>query len=83
MKLLGTGSYLPRTGLTNKEIAEYVDTNDEWTREKLGIHERRIAMPWETTSELAASAGLAAIVNSRLLSKDIDLIIVATSTPDK
>ena len=83
VKIIGTGSYVPERILTNKEIEKMVDTNDKWIYENLGINERRIAADGETTSDLAAKAGERAIADAGLTKDDIDLIIVATATPDR
>ncbi len=82
-KIIGTGSYLPEKIYTNKYLESLVDTNDKWIYEKLGIKERRIASANEATSDLGAIAAKNAIDNARLAPEDIDLIIVATSTPDR
>ncbi len=82
-KIIGSGSYLPEKILTNQYLEKIVDTNDKWIFENLGIKERRIARPDEATSDLGAAAGLEAIHNAKLQPGDIDLIIVATSTPDR
>ena len=82
-KIIGTGSYLPEKIITNKYLESIVDTNDKWIFENLGIKERRIAAVNEATSDLGSFAGLEAINNARLNPMDIDLIIVATSTPDR
>ena len=82
-KIIGTGSYVPKTIYTNKYLESIVDTKDEWIQGTLGIRERRIAGPNEATSDLAYHAGYNAILNAGLHVDDIDLIIVATSTPDR
>jgi 3-oxoacyl-[acyl-carrier-protein] synthase-3 len=82
-KIIGTGSYLPEKILTNKYLESIVNTSDEWIFENLGIKERRIASANEATSDLGSVAGLEAIKNAGLTPMDIDLIIVATSTPDR
>lgn len=82
-KIIGTGSYVPETVYTNKYLETLVDTNDEWIQKTLGIRERRIAGINETTSDLAWQAGYNAIVDAGLTNNDIDLIIVATTTPDR
>ena len=78
----GVGAYLPEKILTNKELAEFVDTSDEWIVQRTGIQERHIAAKDETTSMLGARAARAALAEADLKAEDIDLIIVATSTPD-
>ena len=83
VKIIGTGSYIPEKIYTNKYLETIIDTNDEWIQENLGIKERHIADDDQTTSDLAANAALRAIINARLTVNDIDLIIVATATPDR
>ena len=78
----GVGSYLPEKILTNAELAERVETSDDWIVQRTGIQERHIAAPGETTSMLGEKAARAALQDSKLTPNDIDLIIVATSTPD-
>jgi 3-oxoacyl-[acyl-carrier-protein] synthase-3 len=80
--LLGVGSYLPPRVVTNAELAHKVDTSDEWIVERTGIRERHIAADDEKTSDLACAASLAALENAGREAKDIDLVIVATTTPD-
>jgi 3-oxoacyl-[acyl-carrier-protein] synthase III len=80
--LLGVGSFLPPRVLTNAELAKQVDTSDEWIVERTGIRERHIAAKDEKTSDLACAASLAALKDAGLEAKDIDLVIVATTTPD-
>lgn len=83
VKIIGTGSYLPETIFTNEYLETIIDTSSEWIYNNLGIKERRIAAPNETTSDLAAKAGIKAIENAGLKALDIDLIIIATATPDR
>lgn len=83
VKIIGTGSYAPATIYTNKYLETLVPTNDEWIRENLGIQERHIAGQDEFTSDLATQAGLRAVQDAGLDVMDIDLIIVATATPDR
>ena len=83
VKIIGTGSYVPETTYTNKYLESIVDTNAEWIEKNLGIKERRIAAKNQCTSDLASKAALRAIENSGLTKDDIDLIIVATATPDR
>ena len=83
VKIIGTGSYVPETTYTNKYLETIVDTNAEWIEKNLGIKERRIADKNQCTSDLASKAALRAIKNSGLTKDDIDLIIVATATPDR
>src|SRR6516162_5102528 len=80
--VLGCGSYLPSRILTNAELAGKVDTSDEWIVQRTGIRERRIAAPGECTSDLAIAAARAALENGGIDPQSIDLIILATSTPD-
>ena len=81
--LLGTGSALPKNRVTNAELAQRVDTSDEWIVERTGIRARHIADEDETTATLAADAARKAIDASGLEPSDIDLIILATATPDQ
>jgi len=78
----GVGSYLPSQVVSNQELAERVDTSDEWIRERTGITQRHIAAEGETTSDLGFMAAQRAIENAGLTADDIDLIVVATATPD-
>ena len=80
--LTGVGSYLPQRVLTNAELAKRVDTTDEWIVERTGIRERHIAADGERTSDLACGAAVNALKAAGRDAKDIDLIIVATTTPD-
>jgi len=80
--IIGTGSYLPQQVLTNEELAKRVDTTDEWIRERTGIRQRHIAADGETTSDLATHAAQHAIEDAGLKADDIDLIVLATTTPD-
>jgi len=83
VKIIGTGSYTPKTIYTNEYLESIIDTNADWIEKTLGIKERRIADKNQCTSDLASKAGLRAIENSGLIKDDIDLIIVATATPDR
>jgi 3-oxoacyl-[acyl-carrier-protein] synthase III len=78
----GVGAYLPERVLTNAELATMVDTSDEWIRQRTGIRERHIAAEGETTSMLGVRAAEMALSRAGLKAADIDLIVVATSTPD-
>jgi len=80
--ILGLGSYLPERILTNKELEKMVDTTDDWIMERTGIKERRIARADEATSDMATEAAKRALENAKLKPEDLDLIIVATITPD-
>lgn len=80
--IVGVGSYLPRKVLANKEIEKMVDTTDEWITTRTGIKERRIADKGTPTSELGYLAAKSALKDARLTPSEIELIIVATTTPD-
>lgn len=79
----GCGAYLPDRILTNDEIALTLDTSDQWIRERTGIRERRIAAPGQPTSDLAIRAAEKALASAGIKGSDIDLIVLATSTPDE
>jgi 3-oxoacyl-[acyl-carrier-protein] synthase-3 len=81
-RITGTGSYLPENIVTNADLEKMVNTNDEWIRSRSGIEERRIAADDEFTCDLAEKAALKAIQSAEIKAGDIDLIIVATTTPD-
>jgi 3-oxoacyl-[acyl-carrier-protein] synthase-3 len=80
--VLGCGSYLPERVLSNQELAASVATSDEWIVQRTGIRERHIAADGEVTSDLAIHAAKAALANAHVEAQSIDLIVVATSTPD-
>ncbi|MDR6659684.1 beta-ketoacyl-ACP synthase III [Tardiphaga sp. 866_E4_N2_1] len=80
--VLGCGSYLPERILTNAELASKVDTSDEWIVQRTGIKQRHIAADGEFTSHLAIKAAQAALANAGVDAQSIDLIVLATSTPD-
>ncbi len=80
--VLGCGSYLPSRILTNAELAGKVDTSDEWIVQRTGIRERRIAAPGECTSDLAIAAARNALDDGGIDPQSIDLVVLATSTPD-
>ena len=82
VSIIGTGSYVPEKILTNADLSRMVDTSDEWITTRTGIKERRVAAKDEHTSDLAAKAALKAIEQARISPKEIDLILVATATPD-
>ena len=82
-RIIGTGSYLPQKVLTNKDLESLVDTTDKWIVERTGIKQRHIAAENESTSSMAINASIDAIESSGLSEKDIDLVIVATTTPDQ
>jgi 3-oxoacyl-[acyl-carrier-protein] synthase-3 len=81
--ILGCGNYLPSQVLTNSDLALKVDTSDDWIVQRTGIHERRIAAPGEMTSDLATKAARAALNHAHVDPQSIDLIVLATSTPDQ
>jgi 3-oxoacyl-[acyl-carrier-protein] synthase III len=81
-RIVGTGSYLPSRIVTNNELASTLDTSDAWIRAMTGIVQRRIAGDGESTVDMAAIASTRALANSGINARDIDLIIVATITPD-
>jgi 3-oxoacyl-[acyl-carrier-protein] synthase III len=81
--VLGYGSYLPARILSNDELAKSVQTTDEWIVQRTGIRERHIAAAGELTSDLSLNAARAAIANARIEPTSIDLIVLATSTPDQ
>jgi 3-oxoacyl-[acyl-carrier-protein] synthase-3 len=80
--VVGCGAYLPERVLTNHELAEGLDTSDEWIRQRTGIGERRIAAPGELTSDLAVVAARRALESAGMSGTDLDLIVLATATPD-
>jgi 3-oxoacyl-[acyl-carrier-protein] synthase III len=80
--VLGCGSYLPQQILTNAELARRIDTSDEWIVQRTGIRQRHIAADGEFTSHLATNAARAALANAGIDAQSIDLIVLATSTPD-
>ncbi len=82
VKIAGTGSYLPEKRLTNADLEKMVDTNDEWIVQRTGMRERRVAAADQATSDLCIIAANRAIENAGMTADDIDLIIVATVTPD-
>ena len=81
-KILGTGSYLPEKRLSNNDLAEFVDTSDEWITTRTGIKFRHIAAEHEKTSDLAVAAARRALDDAGVSAAEIGLIIVATATPD-
>jgi 3-oxoacyl-[acyl-carrier-protein] synthase-3 len=80
--VLGCGSYLPERVVTNAELASQIDTSDDWIVQRTGIHQRHIAAEGEFTSHLGLKAAQAALKNAGVDAQSIDLIVVATSTPD-
>ena len=82
VSIIGTGSYVPEKILTNADLSKMVDTTDEWITTRTGIKERRIAGKNEFTSDMATKAALSAIEQAGISPKEIDLILLATATPD-
>src|SRR6059058_6157343 len=82
VSIIGTGSYVPDKRLTNADLSRMVDTSDEWITTRTGIKERRIAAKDETTSEMAAKAALKALEQAQISPEDVQLLLVATATPD-
>lgn len=82
VKIAGTGSYLPARIVTNEEFTKTIDTTDEWIRSRTGIVERRFAAPDEAASDLAYAAAKKALEAAKVAPADLDIIIVATMTPD-
>ncbi|MBI5184501.1 MAG: ketoacyl-ACP synthase III [Nitrospinae bacterium] len=81
-KIIGTGSYLPKKVMTNHDLEKLVDTSDEWIMTRTGIRERRIADKKEASSDLGIKAAREALANAGLKASDLELILVATATPD-
>jgi 3-oxoacyl-[acyl-carrier-protein] synthase III len=81
-KILGFGGYQPDRVVTNDDLAKLVDTNDEWIRTRVGIRERRFARDDETVTDMAEAAGAKALAASGLEPSDIDLVTVATCSPE-
>lgn len=81
-RIIGTGAYAPERIVTNKDLMEFLDTDDAWIRERTGICERRVSVS-EGTSELALQAARRAIENAGIKPEEIDVIVVATSSPDR
>jgi 3-oxoacyl-[acyl-carrier-protein] synthase-3 len=80
--ILGCGGYLPERVLTNAELAKTIDTSDEWIVQRTGIRQRHVAAPGEKTSDLALHAARDALVAAKVAPEEVDLIVLATSTPD-
>src|SRR5271155_5231381 len=81
-QVAGCGAYLPERIITNRELAQRLDTSDEWIRQRTGIGERRIAADGELTSDLAVAAARRALERAGMSGSDLDLIVLATATPD-
>src|SRR4026208_2349316 len=82
VSIIGTGSYVPEKILTNEDLSRIVDTSDEWITTRTGIKERRVAASDEYTRDMASKAAPAAIEQAEISAQEIDLILVATATPD-
>jgi 3-oxoacyl-[acyl-carrier-protein] synthase-3 len=82
VSIIGTGAYLPENTVTNRDLEKIVDTSDEWIFSRTGMRERRIARPDQTTSDLAAGAAGAALADAGIGAEEIDLLVVATLSPD-
>jgi 3-oxoacyl-[acyl-carrier-protein] synthase-3 len=81
-QVAGCGAYLPDRILTNRELADRLETSDEWIRQRTGIGERRVAGPGELTSDLAFRAAQRALASAGMSGNDLDLLVLATATPD-
>src|SRR5918912_1324067 len=81
-QVVGCGAYLPERVITNDELARRLDTSDEWIRQRTGIGERRVAAPGELTSDLALRAAQRALASAGMSGTDLDLLVLATATPD-
>ena len=81
-RIIGTGSYLPERVLSNHDLEKMVETSDEWIFSRTGMKERRIARPDESTSDMGYQAALRALESAKISAEEIDLILVATHTPD-
>src|SRR5438477_12522127 len=82
-QIAGCGAYLPARIVTNDELAERLDTSDAWIRQRTGIGERRVAAEGELTSDLAVCAARRALQSAGMSGSDLDLIVLATATPDE
>src|SRR6266571_4372848 len=82
VSIIGTGSYVPEKILTNADLSRMVNTSDDWITTRTGIKERRIAAKNENTSDMATKAAMKAIEQAKISPKEINLILVATATPD-
>jgi 3-oxoacyl-[acyl-carrier-protein] synthase-3 len=81
-QVTGCGAYLPERVVTNRELADRLDTSDEWIRQRTGIGERRVAGDGELTSDLAVCAAQRALASAGMSGSDLDLVVLATATPD-
>lgn len=82
-RIIGVGAYLPGRVVTNHDLSKIVDTSDEWIVQRTGIHERRFVEDGETTSDMALAAARAALAHAGVPAGEVDLIILATTTPDQ
>jgi 3-oxoacyl-[acyl-carrier-protein] synthase III len=82
VSIIGTGSYVPEKILTNADLSRIVETTDEWITTRTGIKERRMAAKDEHTSDMGAKAALKALEQANISAKEVDLVLVATATPD-
>src|ERR1700759_5679715 len=82
VSIIGTGTYVPDRILTNHDLQKMVETCYQWIRTRTGIRERRIAKDNETTSDMGSLAALAAMEQAKVTPEEVDLIIMATATPD-
>lgn len=82
-RIIGTGAYLPKNSVSNDELAKTVETSDEWIRQRTGIQSRHIAGAGETTSFMATEAARQALQNAGIDGSEIDVIVLATTTPDQ
>jgi 3-oxoacyl-[acyl-carrier-protein] synthase-3 len=82
-RVIGSGAYLPQTVLTNDDLAKMVDTSDAWIRERTGIRERHVVKKGEKTSDLALAAAREALLDAGIDANELDMVIVATTTPDE
>src|ERR1700738_968186 len=81
-RVVGCGAYLPQRIITNRELAGRLDTPEKWIRQRTGIGERRVAAPGELTSDLACRAAERALASAGMSGSDLDLLVLATATPD-
>ena len=81
-QIIGFGSYLPKEVVTNDDLARKIDTSDEWIRKRTGIAQRHIAAEGELTSDIAEQAAMVALADAAIEADEVDLIILATATPD-
>ncbi|HLI22578.1 MAG TPA: beta-ketoacyl-ACP synthase 3, partial [Stellaceae bacterium] len=81
-QILGCGGYLPERVVTNGDLAKTLDTSDEWIVQRTGIRQRHVAAPGEKTSDLALNAARQALAAANVSAEEVDLIVLATSTPD-